>query len=149
MTATLYGSRVAIDSDPDARLTVREVAQLLNRSTDYVRTLFYSNTIPNEVDERDGNYRARRGDVDAYLAGRLKSDPLPMFADLGDLADQIAAAEKLRDDLIAERGRRLVYWVDERHETVTAAAQALKRTRKRTTDLLRLARMERDARRTK
>lgn len=142
MTATLYGSRVAIDSDPDARLTVREVAQLLNRSTDYVRTLFYANTIPNEIDERDGNYRARRAVVDAYLAGRLQSDPSPMFTEMGTFDSEIAAAKKAWEDLIAERNRRLVYWVDERKESVTAAAEAAKLTRKRTGDLLKLTRAQ-------
>lgn len=140
MTATLYGSRVAIDSDPDARLTVREVAQLLDRSTDYVRTLFYSRTIPNEIDPKDGNYRARRGDVEDYIVGRNRTSRNPMFAEMGDYAERIAAAKKVWEDLIAERNRRLVYWVDEEGQSVTAAAQAVELTRKRTGDLLKLTR---------
>lgn len=136
MTAALYVFPVTdTPPSPDDLLTAREVAALLGRSVDHVRKLLYSGALPGELDERDRNYRVRRADAEAYLAGR-RGDPSPMFAELGAFAALIEATENLRDDLIECRNRAMLAWRDDRGATTVAIAAAAGMGRQNATDVL-------------
>jgi excisionase family DNA binding protein len=141
VTATLYGESVtsSVEPRPDDRLTVPEVAALLGLTTDYTRTLIYSGRLPSEVDERDRNYRVRRGDVEAFLAGRATVELRPMFVELGGYVARIKDLRDRLDALVDERNRAMVRWRDG-GATVPAIAEAVGMTRQHATEAIRLTR---------
>lgn len=126
---------------PDDQLTVSEVASILHRTTDHVRTLVHSGRLPAELDPADRNYRIRRADLDEYRQGRA-APPSPMFEELGRFADDIAALQSQIDTLTRERNRAMLRWRDEHGASVTAIASAARVGRQHATDVLRVARAE-------
>jgi excisionase family DNA binding protein len=137
VTATVYGEQVAARGD---RLTVREVAALLDVTPETVRVLIRDGKLAAELDAR--TYWVRPADIDAYQASRPTTppDPAAMAAELGGLTDEIATVQARERELLEARGRALVHYVDEEGHSVTKAAKAAKLSRDRTTTILREAR---------
>lgn len=123
MTTTGYGTDVTTTPCPDDALTVREAAMVLDRTTDHVRGLVRSGTLPGWIDEHDQNYRTRRGDVEALRDGKLDARPSQMFADFEEIEAERVALVEARKANIAKRNRRMVEWSD-RGASTTAIAQA-------------------------